>query len=77
MFLTHDLQIVTQWDFISEVQISESGYKHAAATILSITSGIWDKRNTQAVTAVAASRVSFSVICYDQECPLVCGPNIL
>jgi hypothetical protein len=70
MFVAHYVQTVPQWDIISEVQISESGNKHSAVTILSITSGIWDEcNNTQAVTAVAASHLSFSVICDDQECP--------
>jgi hypothetical protein len=74
MCLTHGVRIVTQRDFISEVQISESGYKHPPAIILSLRAGIWDDRNNTSPTAtpetaVVASRVSFSIICDDQECP--------
>ena len=79
MFLAHGLHLVTQWDFISEVKIRESGYKHAPTTMLSLTFGIWaEPNNIQTITAVAASRVSFSIIYDDQECPAhIYGTNIL
>jgi hypothetical protein len=70
MFLAYTLQLVIEWDFISEDKISESGYKRTPTTIPSLASSILDEyNNIQAITAVTASHVSFSIICNDQECP--------